>query len=282
MSRGLPRRGQPCSVAFHHSFCLCFFDNPLWLYLPVNALLFFVTVGKNLTTITRYRHFSVFQRWGAHLVAVLGLWLHVGTPLRCVAASTTETKTTSPPESFPRHARCGEVRRSACRLSEKTARPFRCGHSVDITRGGDVHKNPGTEEDGYINIWRLNIAGLSSVKKIAFAARWEQHPPDIVLLQEINNRSDVATTCSGHNDYLQVRTGRGGGVAVLVRHCLPCERLSLPGTDLLETIAVRAFPPGCRSICVANLYNPPTATVQESAFINIVCRLCPKRLLRVT
>ncbi|RNF08108.1 hypothetical protein TcG_10368 [Trypanosoma cruzi] len=36
-----------------------------------------------------------------------------------------------------------EVRRSACRLSVRTARPFRSGHSVDITRGGDVHKNPG-------------------------------------------------------------------------------------------------------------------------------------------
>ncbi|RNF10370.1 hypothetical protein TcG_09668 [Trypanosoma cruzi] len=66
MSRGLPQRGQPCSVAFQQSFCLCFFDNPLWLYLPVNALLFFVTVGKNLTKITRYRHFSVFQQWGPY------------------------------------------------------------------------------------------------------------------------------------------------------------------------------------------------------------------------
>ncbi|RNF08876.1 hypothetical protein TcG_10054 [Trypanosoma cruzi] len=79
----------------------------------------------------------------SHLVAVLGLWLHIGTPLRCVAASTTETKVTSSPEKVPRHARCGEVRRSACRLSEKTARPFRCGHSVDITRCGEFHKNSG-------------------------------------------------------------------------------------------------------------------------------------------
>ncbi|KAF8303867.1 hypothetical protein TcYC6_0036580 [Trypanosoma cruzi] len=107
---------------------------------------------------------------------VAGLWLHIGTPLRCVAASTTETKTTPPLEKVPRHSRCGEVKRSACRLSDKTARPFRCGHSVDITRCGDVHKNPGTEEDGYITIWQLNIAGLSSVKNIAFAVRLEQHP----------------------------------------------------------------------------------------------------------
>ncbi|RNC42197.1 hypothetical protein TcCL_NonESM08172 [Trypanosoma cruzi] len=52
--------------------------------------------------------------------------------MRCIAASTTETKTTPPLEKVPRHARCGEVRRSACRLSDKTARPFRGGHSVDI------------------------------------------------------------------------------------------------------------------------------------------------------
>ncbi|KAF8277136.1 hypothetical protein TcYC6_0016960 [Trypanosoma cruzi] len=90
----------------------------------------------------RHCGFSWPRRWGAHPVAVLGLWLHTGTPLRCVAASTTE-KTTPPLEKVPRHARCGEVRRCACRLSDRTARPFRSGHSVDITRCGDVHKNHG-------------------------------------------------------------------------------------------------------------------------------------------
>ncbi|RNC32345.1 hypothetical protein TcCL_Unassigned05054 [Trypanosoma cruzi] len=117
----------------------------------------------------------------SHLVAVLGLGLHIRTPQQGVAASTTETKTTPPLEKVPRHARCGEVKRSARRLSDKTARPFRSGHSVDVTCGGDVQKNPGTEEDGCINIWRLDIAGLSSVKKIAFAVRLELHPPDIVF-----------------------------------------------------------------------------------------------------
>ncbi|RNC37731.1 putative surface protease GP63, partial [Trypanosoma cruzi] len=102
----------------------------------------------------------------SHLVAVLGLWLHIRTPQQGVAASTTETKTTSPLERVPRHARCGEVRRSACRLSGKSVRPFRSGHSVDITRGGDVHKSSGTEEDGYITVRRLSIAGLSSVKRL--------------------------------------------------------------------------------------------------------------------
>ncbi|EKF38984.1 hypothetical protein MOQ_000797, partial [Trypanosoma cruzi marinkellei] len=140
------------------------------------------------------------QRCGPHLVAVLGLWLHIGTPQQGVAASTTEVKATSPLERVPRHARCEEVRRSACRLSDKTARPLCCGHSFDITRCGDAHNNPGTEEDGYISIWQLNVAGLLSVKKIAFAARLEQHPPVTVLLQETNNRSATATRLSGCND----------------------------------------------------------------------------------
>ncbi|RNC39303.1 hypothetical protein TcCL_NonESM11359 [Trypanosoma cruzi] len=142
-----------------------------------------------------------------HLVAVLGLWLRIGTPQQGVAARTTETKVTSLPEKVPRHARCGEVRRSACRLSDRTARPFRSGHSVDVTRCGDVHKSPATEEDGFNNIWQLNIAGLSSVKNIAFAARLEQRPPDTVLLQETSNRGGVATKLCGHNDCLQASLG---------------------------------------------------------------------------
>ncbi|RNC41437.1 hypothetical protein TcCL_NonESM08996 [Trypanosoma cruzi] len=143
----------------------------------------------------------------SHLFAVLGLWLRIGTPLLCIAASTTETKTTPPLEKVPRHARCGEVNRSACRLSGKTARPFRCGHSVDVTRGGDVRKNSGTEEDGYITNWQLNIAGLSSAKKIASAARLEQRPPDIVLLQETNTRIATAAKLTGHNSFLQAALG---------------------------------------------------------------------------
>ncbi|KAF8292208.1 hypothetical protein TcYC6_0120720 [Trypanosoma cruzi] len=124
---------------------------------------------------------SVLQQWGPYPFAVLGLWLRISTLQQSVAASTTETKVTSPLEKVPRHARCGELKRSACRLSDRTTRPFRSGHFIDITRGGDVHKNPGTEEDGFITSWQLNIADLSSVKKIAFAARLEQRPPDIVL-----------------------------------------------------------------------------------------------------
>ncbi|KAF8301774.1 hypothetical protein TcYC6_0054110 [Trypanosoma cruzi] len=144
-------------------------------------------------------------------------------PQQGVAASTTETKTTPPLEKVPRHARCVEVRRSACKLSDKNARSFRCDRSVDITRGGDVHKNPGTEEDGYITFWQLNIAGLSSVKKIAFAVRWELPQPDIVLLQELNNRSEVATKVSGHNGFLQAAPD---AVVVLPFWCVTLYRAS--------------------------------------------------------
>ncbi|RNC46531.1 hypothetical protein TcCL_NonESM03688 [Trypanosoma cruzi] len=44
-------------------------------------------------------------------------------------------------------------------------------------------------------------------KKIVFAARLEQRPTDIVLLQEISNRGDVATKLSGYNDCLQASLG---------------------------------------------------------------------------
>ncbi|RNC32136.1 hypothetical protein TcCL_Unassigned05284 [Trypanosoma cruzi] len=143
----------------------------------------------------------------SHLVAVLGLWLHVETPQQSVAASTTETKTTPPLERVPRHARCGELKRSACRLSDKTARSFRCGHSVDITRCAELQKNPETEEDGFISVWQLNVAGLSPVKKIASAARLEQHQPDIVLLQKTNTQSATAAKLYGYNDCLQAALG---------------------------------------------------------------------------
>ncbi|KAF8282370.1 hypothetical protein TcBrA4_0081660 [Trypanosoma cruzi] len=84
-------------------------------------------------------------------------------------------------------------------------------------------QEPWPEEDGYINIWQLNIAGLSSVKNIAFAARLEQRPPDIVLLQELNNRGDVAMKLCGHNDYLQASLG---AVVALPFWCATLHRAS--------------------------------------------------------
>ncbi|RNC38694.1 hypothetical protein TcCL_NonESM12034 [Trypanosoma cruzi] len=201
-----------------------------------------------------------------HLVAVLGLWLRIGTPQQGVAASTTETKVTSPPEKVPRHARCGEVRRSACRLSVRTARLFRSGHSVDIARGGDFHKNPATEEDGYINVWQLNIAGLSSVKNIAFAARLEQRPPDTVLLQEISNRGEAATKLCGHNDYLQASLG-----AVLPLWCATlyrasaCRSLALTSWRPLLSVyfhrAVAAFAWRISAILPQQLVNNPHLSI---------------------
>ncbi|RNC58193.1 hypothetical protein TcCL_ESM04241, partial [Trypanosoma cruzi] len=64
-----------------------------------------------------------------------------------------------------------------------------------------------------------------------------------------------------------------------MRHSLPCERLSLSGTDLLETIAVRVFPQCCPSTCVVNLYNPPTATFKSSSFISTIRRLGPAAII---
>ncbi|RNE99902.1 uncharacterized protein Tco025E_09214 [Trypanosoma conorhini] len=72
-----------------------------------------------------------------HLDAVPRLWA-TRTPQRGTAAGATETKTDSPLEKVPRRAWRGEVERSACRPADKTARPIRFGHSVDITRCGDV------------------------------------------------------------------------------------------------------------------------------------------------
>ncbi|RNE95867.1 uncharacterized protein Tco025E_09890, partial [Trypanosoma conorhini] len=208
----------------------------------------------------------------SHLDAVLGLWT-TRTPQRGTAASTTETKTTSLLEKVPRRARRGEVKRSACRPADKTARPIRFGHSVDITRCGDVHKNPGPDEDGSVVVWQLNIAGLSPVKNIALAARLARHQPDIVLLQEVKNQSATATKFIGYTDFHQARGGRGGGVAVLVRHTLPCECLTLPGTDPLEAIAVCVFLPAFPSICVVSFYNPPPALAHAAQLASIVRRL---------
>ncbi|RNC36836.1 trans-sialidase [Trypanosoma cruzi] len=128
------------------------------------------------------------QRWGPHLVAVLGLWLHIGTLQQGVAASTTETKTTPPLEKVPRQARCGELKRSACRLSDRTARPFRSDRSVDITRCGEFHKNSGTDEDGLVVIWQLIPSGPSPFR-IALAFRLAQHRPDMAPLQGCRHRS---------------------------------------------------------------------------------------------
>ncbi|KAF5214741.1 hypothetical protein ECC02_012627 [Trypanosoma cruzi] len=47
----------------------------------------------------------------------------------------------------------------------------------------------------------------------------------------------------------------------------------------METIAVRVFPQGRPSICVVNLYNPPTATVQRFSFITTIRRLGPAAII---
>ncbi|ESS55137.1 hypothetical protein TCDM_13407 [Trypanosoma cruzi Dm28c] len=189
------------------------------------------------------------------------------------------TTTASPLENVPRSVGCGAARRFACSPTDRTAQSFHCGHFVGITRCSGVRNSRSPDEDGVVVAWQLIPSGLSSVKNIASAARLEQHPPDVVRFQETNTRSATAAKLYGYNGFIQSRTGRASGVAVLVRHSLPCERLTLPGTDLLETIAVRATPQGCPSILVVNLYSPPTATVQSSSFISTIRRSGPAAII---
>ncbi|RNE99901.1 uncharacterized protein Tco025E_09213, partial [Trypanosoma conorhini] len=77
----------------------------------------------------------------------------------------------------------------------------------------------------------------------------------------------------GYTDFHRARGRRGGGVAVLVRHTLPCECLTPPGTDPLEAIAVRVFPPAFPSMCVVSFYNPPSALAHAAQLVSIVRRL---------
>ncbi|KAF8307411.1 hypothetical protein TcBrA4_0018420 [Trypanosoma cruzi] len=189
------------------------------------------------------------------------------------------TTTASPLENVPRSVGCGAARRFACSPTDRTAQSFHCGHFVGITRCSGVRKSRSPDEDGLVVAkWQL-IPSDPSPLRIALAARLAQHHPGMALLQECRHESAPATRLIGCSGFHQACTGRGGGVAVLVRHSLPCERLSLPGTDLLETVAVRVFPPGCRSICVVNLYNPPTATVQSSSFISTIRRSGPAAII---
>ncbi|ORC83695.1 uncharacterized protein TM35_000601260, partial [Trypanosoma theileri] len=189
----------------------------------------------------------------SHLDVVLGLLVLRGTSLQAIAVSAIETKTTSPLEKVPDHVRFGEVKRSFGSLI-KTARPSRDGKFVDITRCGDIHKNPGPDANGRLICWQLNIAGLSPLKKAALTHRLSAFLPDIVLLQETKNQSTTATKILGYCDFHHPRKGRGGGVAILVRHGLQCEQISLPGTDSLETIAIRVFAPASPPLSVVTFY----------------------------
>ncbi|KAF8277780.1 hypothetical protein TcBrA4_0111530 [Trypanosoma cruzi] len=151
------------------------------------------------------------------------------------------TTTASPLEKAPRSVGCGAARRFACSPTDRTARSFHCGHLVGITRCGGVRKSRSPDEDGVVVIWQFIPSGTSPLR-IALAARLAQHHPGMVLLQECRHQSAPATRLIGCGVFHQACSGRAGGVAVLVRHSLPCERLTLPGTDLLETIALRATP----------------------------------------
>ncbi|RNC35465.1 exo-alpha-sialidase [Trypanosoma cruzi] len=135
--------------------------------------------------------------------------------------------TTAPPlEKVTRSVGCGAVRRFACSPTDRTAQSFHCCHSVGITRCGGVRKSRSPDEDGLVVIWQLRTSGPSPFR-IALAARLAQHQPYMALLHECRHQSAPATRLVGCTDIHQACSGRAGGVVILVRHTLPCERLSL-------------------------------------------------------
>ncbi|KAF8307365.1 hypothetical protein TcBrA4_0018490 [Trypanosoma cruzi] len=150
------------------------------------------------------------------------------------------TTTASPLEKALRSVGCGAARRFACSPTDRTAQSFHCGHSVGIIRCGGVRKSRSPDEDGLIVIWQLIPSGTSPFR-IALAARLAQHHPGMVLLQECRHESAPATRLIGCGDFHQACSGRAGGVAFLVRHTLPCERLSL----LVAPTAWRPLPSAC-------------------------------------
>ncbi|KAF8283656.1 hypothetical protein TcBrA4_0060290 [Trypanosoma cruzi] len=134
------------------------------------------------------------------------------------------TTAASPLEKAPRSVGCVAARRFACSPTDRTARSFHCGHSVGITRCGGVRKSRSPDEDGLVVVWQL-IPSVPSPFRIAPAARLAQQQSDMVLLQECRHQSAPATRLIGCGDFHQTCSGRAGGVAFLVRHTLPCERL---------------------------------------------------------
>ncbi|RNC53137.1 hypothetical protein TcCL_ESM09573 [Trypanosoma cruzi] len=149
------------------------------------------------------------------------------------------TTTASPLENVPRSVGCGAARRFACSLTGGNAQLFHCGHSDGITRCGGVLKSRSPDEDGLVVIRQLRTSGHSPLR-IALAARLAQRRPDMVLLQECRQQSAPATRLVGCSDFHQACSGRAGGVALLVRQTLPCERLSL-----LAPTAWRRPPSAC-------------------------------------
>ncbi|RNF07754.1 hypothetical protein TcG_10271 [Trypanosoma cruzi] len=134
------------------------------------------------------------------------------------------TTTASPLEKVLRSVGCGAARRFACSPTDTTAQSFHCGHSVGITRCSGVRRSRSPDEDGLVATWQLIPSG-SSTFRIALTARLAQNHPGMVLLQECRHESAPATRLIGCSEFHQACSGRAGGVAFLVRHSLPCERL---------------------------------------------------------
>ncbi|KAF8286848.1 hypothetical protein TcBrA4_0023720 [Trypanosoma cruzi] len=186
------------------------------------------------------------------------------------------TTTASPLEKVSRTFGCGAARRFACNSTDGTAQSFHCGHSVGITRCCGVRKSRSPDEDGLVVIWQL-IPSVHSPLRIALAARLAQHQPGVVLLQGCRHQSAPATRLIGCGDFHQACSGRAGGVVFLVRHTLPCERLSL-----LAPTAWKPLPSACAhrpaQHAHGELLQPLPATAHAAHFASTIRRLDPQRL----
>ncbi|KAF8289631.1 hypothetical protein TcBrA4_0139710 [Trypanosoma cruzi] len=136
------------------------------------------------------------------------------------------TTTASPLEKVPCSVGCVAARRFACSPTDRTAQ------SVSLRSLGRHQplrwcpQEPQPDEDGVVVVWQLRTLGPSPLR-IALAARLAQHHPGMVLLQECRHESAPATRLIGCSDFHQACSERAGGVAFLVRHTLPCERMLL-------------------------------------------------------
>ncbi|KAH9577735.1 hypothetical protein LSM04_001754 [Trypanosoma melophagium] len=234
--------------------------------------------GKTPFPPPRLRDPASLRRLGAKPKARLKEKYFLRTSLQDIAIGMAETNKTSPLEKVPDHVRFGEVK-GPFGSPIKTARPSRDGNFVDLTRCGDFQKKPGPDAKGRLIIWQLNVAGLSSLKKAALSQRLSLSQPGIALLQETKNRSTTATKISGYYDFHHPRSGRGGGVAILIRHGLQCEQVSLPDARSLEAIALLAFAQASPPISLLTFCNPPPALALVSHSISIILRLDPHALV---
>ncbi|RNC38069.1 exo-alpha-sialidase [Trypanosoma cruzi] len=137
------------------------------------------------------------------------------------------TTTASPLEKVPCTVGCGAARRFACSPTDRTAQSFHCGHFAGITCCGGVLKSRISEVQAVPpQDCPCCLTGAAPARHGSSAG--EQAPECPV------------TRFIGCSDFHQACSGRAAGVALVVRHTFPCERLSL-----LEPTAWRPPPSAC-------------------------------------